>query len=160
MVAIQRADLPDGLAFGGVDEDVFAVEREEVGALPHLAGSDGVGACLAVPLALAPGGAGIPSGESRTTCRAAHVPPTPRSPEATMTGFQVIARRGLRQGEGSRKPVTFMPAGGAGMTGCGSLRQWSSASSSATAMQTDSRRGGCAVARVWPDRACEFRTPV
>ena len=49
---IQRADLPKGAALRGVDEDVFAVEREEVGALPHFAAVDRVSALLAIRLAL------------------------------------------------------------------------------------------------------------
>ncbi len=40
---VEVADLPEGLTLGGVDEDVAVGEREEVGALPHFAGVDGIG---------------------------------------------------------------------------------------------------------------------
>jgi len=55
--AVEDTGLPDGSAPCGIDEDVFSsgAEWEEVGALPHLAGVDRVGAGSAGPLALGHG---------------------------------------------------------------------------------------------------------
>ena len=44
--AVEDTGLPEGMALGGIDEDVFAAgaEGEEVGALPHFSRVDGIGA--------------------------------------------------------------------------------------------------------------------
>jgi len=41
-LGVEVADLPEGLSPGGEDEDVAVAQGEEVGALPHFAGVDGV----------------------------------------------------------------------------------------------------------------------
>ena len=62
---VEGAGVPEGFALGGVDEDVLAggAEGEEVGALPHFAGVDGVGAWDSGPLAFEEGVEVLPLGE-------------------------------------------------------------------------------------------------
>ena len=56
---VEVAGLPDDFAEGGVDEEVLAVEGEEVWALPHLSVVAGIGGFVAIPVA---GGEGVEVG--------------------------------------------------------------------------------------------------